>query len=76
MAEGDIKVLRENFEGVYEEIALEVTDIEVSNLNNLPTSDEKAALIGTGTPSSENKYVTNDTLTTSLGDIQIILESI
>jgi len=26
----------------------------------LPTSNEKAALDGTGTPSSENKYVTND----------------
>ncbi len=27
---------------------------------NIPTTDEKAALVGTGTPSAANKYVTND----------------
>lgn len=32
----------------------------------LPTADEKAALDGTGTPSTSNKFVTEDTLTTGL----------
>jgi hypothetical protein len=36
-----------------------------SNVND-PTSDEKDALDGTGTPSSTNKYVTNDTLQSAL----------
>ena len=35
------------------------------NDSRLPTSDQKAALAGTGTPNSSNKYVTNDDTGTS-----------
>lgn len=42
----------------------------------LPTADEKAALSGTGTPSASNKYVTEDTLTTTIGDIETALTEI
>jgi hypothetical protein len=31
-----------------------------AQVSYIPTSDEKAALVGTGTPNSSNKYVTND----------------
>lgn len=36
------------------------TTATAGNDARLPTSDEKAALAGTGTPSGTNKYVTND----------------
>lgn len=41
----------------------DLTDVDTTNHHsnaNDPTSDEKAALAGTGTPSGTNKYVTND----------------
>lgn len=36
------------------------TTATAGNDGRLPTTDEKAALAGTGTPSGSNKYVTND----------------
>jgi hypothetical protein len=37
----------------------------------MPTQDENDALAGTGTPSSANKYVTNDTLVNGLANVTV-----
>ena len=49
-----------NHSGVYEEAGAVSTHESSYSHGNLPTSDQKAALAGTGTPSSSNKYVTED----------------
>ena len=46
-------------------------DVAAGNDSRFPTTDEKAALAGTGTPSSSNKFVTADDIPVKASDSEI-----